>query len=369
MKLLITGGHLTPALAVIDKIIESSAKSETQLLFVGRKYSLDSEQTFSLEYKEISKRNIPFISLHAGRITRLISYRSFINFLKIPLGFIQAFFILRQHMPDVILSFGGYLAVPIAIGGWLFNIKVFTHEQTISPGLANRLISFFSRKIFYSFPESAPFFPSHKSTLVGNPIRSTVFKIIKKPFEIKGGKPVIYVTGGSLGSHSINDHIRAVLPELLQDFIVIHQVGDIKEYDDYEHLLRYRRTLTEDMKENYFPVKHIFDDEIGYVYSVADLVVARAGANTFFELIQLKKPTIFIPLPWSAQKEQQKHAEYFKRNKIGVVFEQKEPSKHLLELIREVLIHKEAYKNHFETLPFQFKRDATDAIIHEITQA
>lgn len=368
MRLLITGGHLTPALAVIDKIIESPKKETISLTFVGRKYALDSEQTLSLEYKEITKRNISFISLHAGRITRLMTFRSFINVLKIPVGFIHAFLVLRQQTPDVILSFGGYLAIPVAIVGWVMRVPVFTHEQTICPGLANRIISFFSKKIFYSFPESTHFFSPNKSILSGNPIRSTVFKIIDKPIDVNKTRPVIYVTGGSLGSHGINEHIRAILPELLHDFVVIHQTGDIKEYDDYERLLRYRRTFSEEVKQRYFPVKHFFDNEIGYVYSVSDIVVARAGANTFFELIHLKIPTIFIPLPWSAQKEQQKHAEFFKNNKIGEVFEQKEQSTHLLELIRTVFSHKDSYIKNFEALPYQIRRDASDVIIHEITQ-
>ena len=368
MKLLITGGHLTPALAVIDKIIESLQTKTISLIFVGRKYALDSEQTLSLEYKEITKRNIPFISLHAGRITRLMTFRSFINMLKIPIGFIHAFVALRQQTPDVILSFGGYLAIPVAIVGWLLRIPVFTHEQTICPGLANRIIAFFSKKIFYSFPESKHFFPPRKSILSGNPVRNTVFKIIDKPIDVDRTKPVIYITGGSLGSHGINEHIRTILPTLLQNYVVIHQTGDIKEYNDYEHLLRYRRTFPEEIRKRFFPIKHFFDNEIGYIYSVSDMVVARAGANTFFELIHLKKPTIFIPLPWSAQKEQQKHAEFFKNYKIGEVFEQKEPSARLLELIRAVVSHKDTYIKNFEALPFQIRRDATDVIIHEITQ-
>ena len=282
MKLLITGGHLTPALAVIDKIIESSQKDKISLAFAGRKYALDSEQTLSLEYKEITKRHIPFISLHAGRITRLMTFRSFTNILKIPVGFIHAFFILRQQTPDVILSFGGYLAIPVAVMGWLLRVTVFTHEQTICPGLANQVIAYFSKKIFYSFPESKHFFPSHKSILSGNPVRNTVFKIIDKPIDVNKTKPVIYITGGSLGSHGINEHIRNILPELLQDYVVIHQTGDIKEYDDYEHLLRYRRTFPEELKQRYIPVKHFFDNEIGYVYSISHIVVARAGATTFF---------------------------------------------------------------------------------------
>lgn len=368
MKLLITGGHPTPALAVIDKMIETCGGSSIELVFVGRRYPLDSEQTFSLEYKEITKRNIPFIYLHTGRLTRLVTFRSFMKILKIPFGFIHAYLILRQQLPDLILSFGGYLAVPVAIMGWLRGIPVYTHEQTICPGLANLIISFFSKKIFYSFPESKQFFPSHKSVLSGNPVRSTIFKVDDKPIDIDGARQVIYVTGGSLGSHGINEHIRKILLDLLQDFIVIHQTGDIREYDDYERLLRYRRTFPSEIKHRYFPVKHFFDNEIGYIYSVSDIVVARAGANTFFELIHLKKPAIFIPLPWSAHKEQQKHAEFFRNYKIGEIFEQRGESLKLLELIRSMLAKKESYINNFEALPYRIKRNASDVIIHEITQ-
>src|SRR3989338_11359507 len=100
MKILITGGHVTPALSVIDEI-----KNKNDVFFVGRKYSLDSEKTPSFEYQEIQKRNIPFYNLKAGRFTRILSLRLLLNFLKIPLGFYNASQILREIKPDVILSF------------------------------------------------------------------------------------------------------------------------------------------------------------------------------------------------------------------------------------------------------------------------
>jgi UDP-N-acetylglucosamine--N-acetylmuramyl-(pentapeptide) pyrophosphoryl-undecaprenol N-acetylglucosamine transferase len=364
MKLLITGGHVTPALAVIDKLLV--APEGVRIVFVGRKYSLESEETLSLEYKEITKRNIPFRALSAGRLTRVLSLQSLVHLFKVPLGFIQAYSIMNEESPQVVLSFGGYLALPIAIIAWVRRIPVYTHEQTIRPGLANRIIARFSSKVFYAFPEAKDYFPSEKAVLSGNPVRASIFRVDKKPFTVPQGLPVIYVTGGSLGSHGINEHIKTLLPELLKDFFVVHQIGSVKQYDDFERLKRFRRSLPDAFKDRYYPVEHFFDAEIGYVYSIADIVVGRAGANTFFELIHLHKPAIFIPLPWSAHQEQLHHALFFQMQGIGELFEQKEPSEKLLELIRTMKVNLPAYKKRFEGLPIQYKKDAADIIINEI---
>lgn len=364
MKILITGGHVAPALAVIDKIKEE--KPEIEIVFVGRKYALESEETLSLEYKEIEMRKIRFISLRTGRATRVISIKSLRSLIKVPLGFFHSWQIVRSEKPDRILSFGGYLALPIAIIGWLFKVPVYTHEQTINPGLSNKIIGRFSRKVFVAFKEAAKYFNKSKTLITGNPIRSSVFKIINKPFAINEDRPVIYITGGSLGSHSINLHVKSLLQKLLDKYTVIHQTGDTKEYADYEELLVIRQNLSEDLKKNYFLRKHFLDDEIGYIYSLADLVVSRAGANTYFELLALRKPAIMIPLPWSANKEQQRHAELFKQAGLGEIFFQSEKSSDLLTLIDSMIKNLVRYQSRFNKLESLYKKDASTLIIKEV---
>jgi len=367
MKLLITGGHLTPALAVIDTIrSQKNYNKDIEIYFVGRRHALDTEKTISFEFKEISLRKLHFINLEAGRMTRIFNLTSFRGVLKIPLGFLNAFKILVKIKPDCILSFGGYLALPIVIAGWCMRIKVYTHEQTISPGLSNKIISFFSKKIFYSFERSAPYFPKSKAIYSGNPIRNLVFSVSEKPFILKYDLPVLYITGGSLGSHSINIHLLKILNSLLDNFNVIHQIGDVKEYRDYEECIKVKNKLPIAKRERYFPVKHFLASEIGYVFSITDIVIGRAGANTFFELIQLKKPAILIPLPWSANQEQQKQAELFATYGLGQVFEQKNKSEKLLELIMLVFKDRAKYLNHFYRLPIVMKQDAANCIIQEI---
>jgi len=364
MKLLITGGHLAPALALIEELQKS--KKDVDVIFVGRKYPTDQERTLSLEYKEISKKKLTFVSLEAGRLTRIISLSSLIGILKIPIGFLKGFFIINQYRPDFIMSFGGYLALPLVFWGYIFRIPVFTHEQTIKPGLANNLISFFSKKIFVSFDEVRNNFPKNKTYVSGNPVKSSIFTIGKKPFEIKKDRPIVYITGGSLGSHSINMHITKIIAKLLNSYIVIHQVGDTKEYHDYEDLLLLKNQLPKDLRSRYFLVKHFFDDQIGYVYNNTDLVIGRAGANTFFELLALKKPALFIPLPWSSGREQQHHAEIFAKAGCGEIFHQITPSEKLLRLIIQMTDKIDYYKSNFKNLAKLYKKDVSKYLVSEI---
>ncbi|MCX7955883.1 MAG: UDP-N-acetylglucosamine--N-acetylmuramyl-(pentapeptide) pyrophosphoryl-undecaprenol N-acetylglucosamine transferase [Patescibacteria group bacterium] len=364
MKILITGGHLAPALAVIDEI--KKEKPNIKMIFVGRKYAIDKDKVESLEYKEIKKKNIKFINLKTGKLTRIFSLEYFLNFLKIFLGFFNSFFIILNHRPDLILSFGSYLALPIVFWGYIFKIPVFTHEQTINPGLANKIIGLFAKKIFISFKEAEKFFNKNKVILTGNPIRQSIFKIQKKPFFIKKTIPVLYITGGSLGSHSINLHIKKILKNLLESYIVIHQTGDTKEYHDYEDLLSIKNQLPENLKNKYFLAKHFFEDEIAYIYFLSDLVISRSGANTFFELIVLKKPAVFIPLPWSAGKEQQYHAEIFAKAGCGEIFHQIESSDKLLRIINKMIKNISFYKNNFKNLRDLYSKNASKKIIKEI---
>lgn len=363
MKILVTGGHLTPALAVIDKL------KDHEIIFVGRKYAFEREQTLSLEYKEITKRRIKFTNLNTGRLNRSVSLREFLSVLRIPLGLYQGFQIIKNERPDRILSFGSYLAAPIALWAWLFRIPIFHHEQTIRPGISSRFIAFLAKRIYISFAEASNYFPKQKVLLTGNPIRQSILKAQDIPFPLKKTKSVIYVTGGSLGSHSVNLHIQKILPKLLENFIVIHQTGDTKEYDDYNQLNKSRRLLTKELKSRYFLRQHFFEQELGYIYSQADIVISRAGANTFFELLALEKPTIFVPLPWSSYKEQQKQAEIFKEKGVGEIFSQSEKSEDLLQLASKIKRHYSQYKLGFKKLKFLYKKNATATIAKEILKA
>lgn len=364
MKILITGGHLSPAMAVIEEI-----GNKAEVVFVGRKFALDREKSFSLEYKEISNKQIPFYHLNTGRFTRLLNFRLIINFVKLPLGFYRTLVIIKKTRPGVILSFGGYIGFPICLIGFLLNIPVYIHEQTIAPGLSNRLIGFLAKKVFLAFAQAGKYFPQNKTVLTGNPVRKNVLTIIKKPFSLNKNKPVIYISGGSLGSHSINRILEEILPTLLLKYKVIHSAGNIREYDDYQKLLEIRNDLPENLRDNYFLKEFFFEHELGFIYSVSDLLVGRSGANTFFELIAWKKPAIFIPLPWSRNNEQLSHARLFKQAGTGEIFRQEEDPNQLVNLIEKVMKNINDYKKNFKNVELLYQKNAEKIIVQTILSA
>ncbi|CAN5147157.1 undecaprenyldiphospho-muramoylpentapeptide beta-N-acetylglucosaminyltransferase [soil metagenome] len=365
-KLLITGGHVTPALAVVDALAQKNIKCD--VVFVGRKYVNNRETANSFEYNEVTKRNIPFIHLKAGRLTRVANMQSFLSFLNIPAGVIAAYKIISYQKPDIVLTFGGYIGLPIAIAARLKGIPIYSHEQTIHPGIANRLISKMAKRIFVAFAESAKYFNKKRVIVSGNPIRAAVFSKGKAIFKIPA-LPCIYITGGSLGAHSVNTHIERILPELLKKFVVIHQTGNVREFKDFERLAEFKSTLKSEIADRYFPQEHFLDDQIGWVYSVSDFVVGRSGANTFFELMALEKPAVFIPLPWSANDEQRRQAMIFKEKGLGEVFEQNRSSSELLSLIEKVNSNLSDYQNCFALIDQDYHTHAEDTIIDTIFKA
>ena len=253
MKIAVTGGHLSPALAVSEEL-----KAKAEIVFIGRKYDFDKSNAFSLEYREITKLGVLFYHLNTGRFTRIFNLAFLINLIKVPIGFFQALSILLTEKPDLILSFGGYISFPVCSVGYLLGIPVFIHEQTVKPGLANRLLAGPAKKIFLAFPQTKQYFPVNKVVVSGNPVRRQLLRVVRKPFEINKTQPVIYITGGSLGSHSINQIIEKIITKLLSEYILIHQTGQSAKYRDWQKLLRIKAKLPSRLKKNYFLKRHFY---------------------------------------------------------------------------------------------------------------
>jgi len=351
MKIIITGGHPTPALALIDGLKKDN---KTEIIFVGRKYPLRGEKNYSFEYQEIKKRGIKFIDLKTGKLTRYSLKDFIINFILLVKGFFESLKIIVKEKPDLVFSFGGYLGFPLAFWAWIFRVPLLIHEQTIVPGLANRIAGFFAKKVLLAFPQAKSFFDEKKTIVVGNPIRFLAPKIKEKN---NHHQPIIYITGGSLGSHTINVHIEKILPFLLKKYIIIHQVGNITQFNDFDRL---KKKINH---PNYQVFTHIDQNQLNEIYQKADLVISRAGANTFFELIAFQKPTIFIPLPFSFADEQKKHALIFYEKKAGEIFNQEEDSFKLLNLIDKMINNLDFYKNNLKKLQSLYQKNATKKII------
>jgi UDP-N-acetylglucosamine--N-acetylmuramyl-(pentapeptide) pyrophosphoryl-undecaprenol N-acetylglucosamine transferase len=301
---------------VIEKL-----KNE-EISYFGRKHTFEGDKAISLEQQEITKLGIPFYAINTARLQRKFTRHTLPSLIKFPLGFSQSVKILRQIKPDVVLGFGGYVSLPVVLAAFFLKIPIVIHEQTLEAGFANKIEAKFARKICLAWQSSEQYFPKQKTVITGNPLRSVVLNA--KPFKEETGLPKIYITGGSSGSHAINVLVEKSLKELLEKFMVVHQVGDARKYADFERLQTEADKLGLNLGKNYHPQKFFSAEEVANNLSRANLVVGRAGINTVTELIYFKTPAFLIPLPFSQRKEQLKNALFLKGLGLGEVGSQNE---------------------------------------------
>lgn len=325
MKIALTaggGGHFAPALAILQKL------QSKETVFIGRKYAIEGDSALSFEYITCKELGIPFIPLSSGRIQRSFTRHTVPSLLKIPKGQIDAFTILKSEKPDIILSFGGYLTAPIVFASWVLKIPVIIHEQTLEAGLSNRFAAQFAQKICVSWESSFKYFPPKKTILTGNPIRQEIKKPAHSSFpgslyDKKDEKlPFIYITGGSQGSHFINNLIASNLEYLLEKYRILHQTGDAKEFKDFDNLEAVKQLLQPHLAKRYHLTKFLMPEEVGNVMRSADIVISRSGINTVTELIYLQKKAVLIPLPVSQKQEQLKNAQFMESFGLANVLDQ-----------------------------------------------
>jgi UDP-N-acetylglucosamine--N-acetylmuramyl-(pentapeptide) pyrophosphoryl-undecaprenol N-acetylglucosamine transferase len=311
MNLYVTGGHLTPALAVIDEL-QKKVPKKVHIFFVGREFAQTLPPQPSQERREITARRIPFFAIHAAKFHRTRFWLNLFELPKLPVSFFTMFMLFRANKPDVILTFGGYMAFPVCVMGKLFKAKIIIHEQTRAAGLANEWTAYLADTIAVANEASIEYFPKEKTVVTGNPIRESLLKEYKTPPEWfpknLHTKPFLYITGGSQGSQIINQTISVLLPKLLRDFIVIHQCGTSQEHVYLYELEKIRESLPEELQPFYIVREWIDAKEVSYLMRHAMFVISRAGANTVEELTHSGTPSIFIPLAFAYNNEQEKNA-------------------------------------------------------------
>lgn len=345
MKVLITGAHFTPAQAVIEELLKDN---ETKIVYIGRKYTQEGDKALSVESQVLPTLGVKFIPIIAGRVRRIIAIQTIISLLKIPIGFVQGFYYVAKEQPDVIVSFGGYVAVPIVIAGWLLSIPVLVHEQTLISGLANTVSNFFADRIAVSFGKEYDF-DKDKLILTGNPMRKSILTDEIKPSDElkaflikKKSLPLILITGGNQGAHIINEAIGECIEDLCSKAFVIHQTGDSR-FKDFEALAEKKSKMKN--SDRYMIKKWIDADDMAVIFRNTDVAISRGGANTLLELAYFSIPTIIIPLPFIYKDEQTKNAKFFCKRGLGEIIKQDNlTSKTLIDLVNKMLKDLKEYK-------------------------
>ena len=249
------------------------------------------------------------------------------------------------------------------MSAWLLGIKSITHEQSIVPGLANKINSIFVEKIYLSWQDSEKYFDKNKTKSIGNLIRKDIFaskaennNIIKI---LKNSNKLIYVTGGNQGSHIINSLIFSSI-NIFKNFNLIHQVGATNFQGDLEKANKLK-------SKNYLPIDFTSSQNIGAILKKAEFIISRSGANTVWELAALAKPIIFIPLEIAASNEQYQNAEILERAGSAVIIEEKNlNTSNFKKELDTFVINLNAHKNAAEKFQKTIPRDASTKLKLEI---
>ncbi len=352
-KILICGGHITPAIAVSDELRKRN--TEVEIIFVGRLKALEGGKIDSEEVRIVKARGFRFLSISAGRVTRVLTLLGVVGIVRIPFGFFRAFQICIAERPDIIVSFGGYVALPIVLAGWILGIPSITHEQTLVPGLANRIIARFARRVCVSFAETATAFPKHKTTTTGLPLRESIFHPpASPPFRFADKKPLLFVTGGSTGAQSLNRLIFPIARDLTSRFRVIHQTGRL----DFSNAPKI---------SGYIAAAYFEESDYAWVITHARLIIGRSGANTIGEIASLGKIALFVPLPWSGGNEQYENARYLEKAGTSRVLNQKNlTSDRLLTAIDGFWADEHVYRSNAAKLSQEFPRNAAASVAHQV---
>ncbi|MEI7604052.1 MAG: UDP-N-acetylglucosamine--N-acetylmuramyl-(pentapeptide) pyrophosphoryl-undecaprenol N-acetylglucosamine transferase [bacterium] len=299
-KILITGVHSTPALSVMDEL---QKRGYSNFVWVGQKYSIIGNKTPTLEYRIIKDKNIPFVNLITGKLQRSIDYNFIKWIIRIPVGVFQSLYVILKYKPEIVVTFGSHVGVPISFWAWVLRIPVIDHEQTTTQGLSNQIISKFATKVCFSWRESHK--ESNKYIYSGNPIVKDRFKSTTNDINFADtSKKTILFTAGNQGSRQLNQIIFGAAAKLCKKYNIIHQTGANPTSNDFS----YAQSLAEGINDRGIKYIPLLNFTGGEVFSKSDIVVSRSGANTVYDIAALGKIALFIPIPNSSKDEQTKNA-------------------------------------------------------------
>ena len=320
-KIVFTGGgsagHVVPNIALIEEL-----KERYDLYYIG---------TDGIEKRLIAPLSIPFGQIECPRFVRGFAAENFLIPFRLRQAVKAAETLLKKIRPDVVFSKGGYVALPVVTAAKKLSIPALTHESDLSMGLANRLMAGMCRYVLTSFERTAE--EAAKGKYVGPPLRKELFSVSNAAARAKYGfssyKKVLLLLGGGSGSRELNELLRENLFSLCKKYYVLHLCG--------------RGNRVESNVAGY--IQKEFESDMGAAYAAADGVVARAGSNTLFETLALKKPALFVPLQNRRSRgDQVKNAEYFEKRGLCRVWTKKSGTDFLFA-VEEMMEDRELKKN------------------------
>ena len=332
MKVIITaggtGGHIYPALSIINKIKEKEPQSE--FIYIGTHNRMEKDI--------VPKYNIEYIPLEIYGLSKKDIKRDIKNIFLIKKAYKKCIKVMKDFKPDIVIGVGGYVTYPVILAAHKLNIKTFIHEQNSIPGKCNLFLSKYVSKIGVSLKSSIKYFPEYKCVFTGNPCSEDA---INKPaqkkeeFGLNPNKKLALFVMGSLGSTKIND--------------ILIKAMNLFKNKNYEILFVTGKNSYEEIKKIKFSsnVKVVpYIENMTRIMKNTDIIISRAGASTLSEIIALKIPSILIPSPYVPDNHQYKNALDLSSNNAAILIEEKDLNGNILvKTIDEILNDEEKIKD------------------------
>lgn len=308
-----TGGHYNSGIEIAKYLKQKGC----EIVWLGHKYNLGDNKSISAEYREVTVQDIKFLELKTGRFYKKFSLSQFFLILN---GFIQSFYYLLKYRPSLIYSSGGFMSVPVVITGFFLGIPSVTHEQTVVAGWANKAIAPFVKKIFLTYVDKTAQYPAKKSIVVGIPLND---QLLNTKNTINSKEKILFITAGKQGSDKINQAVFPLIPNLVKEFKVIHQIGSNNNTNSQKNATAIKSSLGKLSNKYVFADYFFGKDQATYLRS-ADIVICRAGAHTVYEVISLNKKAIMIPISWVSHQEQVLNAKHASATVGSIVLNESE---------------------------------------------
>jgi UDP-N-acetylglucosamine--N-acetylmuramyl-(pentapeptide) pyrophosphoryl-undecaprenol N-acetylglucosamine transferase len=341
-----TGGHIFPAISVAEEILMRSGTNE--VLFVGTKRGLENELLSKRGYRveHISARGIKGKGVKESMAAVISAFK----------GVSDSMSIIKKFRPDVVLGVGGYVSGPMVLAASLSGIPTAICEQNGYPGLANRILGKFVKRVFATFEESVKFFPSGKAVITGNPVREDILR--NRKIKEESGAVTVLVFGGSQGAHKLNESVPEAISKLGRPGMkVIHQTGE-KDFEPVKNAYAERG-----IDARVLP----FIDDMAGAYGEADFVIGRSGAGTVAELTALGKPSLLIPYPYASNNHQLENARVLERSGAAVIVEDRDADAENLYAALTKLLHRDKLNEMASHALELGKPDAAARIVNEIS--
>ncbi|MCR5837500.1 MAG: undecaprenyldiphospho-muramoylpentapeptide beta-N-acetylglucosaminyltransferase [Lachnospiraceae bacterium] len=304
-KIILTGGgtagHVTPNIALVPRLKEAGYEVE----YIGSYNGMEKEL--------VENAGLKYYGISSGKFRRYFSLKNFTDPFRVIKGYFEAKKLMKELQPDVLFSKGGFVSVPVVMAAHSAKVPTIIHESDMTPGLANKIAIKFASKVCHTFPETGKYV-GKKGVFTGSPIRAELYEgdknVAMKMCDFDSTKPILLVTGGSLGAKKVNDAIREALPELLKDFQIAHLCGKEK----------YDKSL--EGTKGYAQFEYI-SSEMKDFFAMADIIVSRAGSNSICEIAALAKPNVLIPLSAKVSRgDQILNANSFEKQGLSVVIDE-----------------------------------------------